>query len=65
MLDRIGFTDHAIKRFAYRAGLASTARAGVEPIPPDLLSQEGSITLAPPHWARSQNTAELYLQLGD
>ncbi|HEY5196520.1 MAG TPA: hypothetical protein VIJ51_05785 [Solirubrobacteraceae bacterium] len=61
----IGFTDHAIERFAQRAGLETTSRARVEPVIRDLLLQEGVVTTGQPRWARSQNTAELYLQLGE
>jgi hypothetical protein len=61
----IGFSDDAIERFAERAGLDTTSRARIEPAIRDLLPQEGVVTTQQPRWARSQNTAELYLQLGD
>jgi hypothetical protein len=61
----IGFSDHAIERFAQRAGLDTASRARVEPVIRDLLLQEGVVTTRQPRWARSQNTTELYLQLGD
>jgi len=65
VLAGVGFTDHAIDRFAERAGLGTAARPRVEPVIQDLLLQEGFITTEQPRWARSQNTAECYLQLGD
>lgn len=65
LLNRVGFTDHAIERFATRAGLATGSRHIVEPIIRDLLLQEGLVVAKRPHWARSHNTADLYLQLGE
>jgi hypothetical protein len=65
LLGQIGFTDHALNRFAGRAGLATSNRAVVEPIVRDLLLQEGLVVAARPHWAHSRNTADLYLQLGE
>ena len=61
----IGFSDHAIERFAERAGLASSWRSSVEPIIRDLLRQEGMLADRAPKWARSENTADWYAQLGD
>jgi hypothetical protein len=65
LLEQIGFTDHALTRFAGRAGMATSSRALVEPIVRDLLLQEGLVVGARPHWAHSRNTADLYLQLGE
>lgn len=65
VLSRVGFTDHAIERFSARAGLATTSRRVVEPLIRDLLLQEGLVVAERPHWARSRNTADLYLQLGE
>jgi hypothetical protein len=64
-LAAVGFSDHAIERFAQRAGLDTASRARVEPVIRDLLLQEDVVTTRQPRWARSQNTAELYLQLGE
>lgn len=55
LLAAIGFSDHAIERFAQRAGVTPTRRAIVEPLIRDLLLQEGTITASAP----------LYLQFGD
>jgi len=60
----VGFTDHAIQRFAQRAGLPVTHRTVVEPIIRDLLTQEGLIAHHPPRWARSQHPGDLHLQIG-
>lgn len=65
LLARVGFTDHAIERFAIRAGLTTSSRHIVEPIIRDLLLQEGLVVTERPRWARSRNTADLYLQLGE
>lgn len=65
LLERVGFTDHAITRFAQRAELASSSRAVIEPIVRDLLLDEGRVVSAPPPWARSRNSADLLLQLGN
>ncbi len=64
MTGSVGFTDHAIQRFAQRAGLTTTHRAVVEPIIRDLLAQEGLIAHRPPHWARSKHPGDLHLQIG-
>ncbi|ADB52885.1 hypothetical protein [Conexibacter woesei] len=65
VLGRVGFTDHAIERFAERAGLDTAQRRAVEPIARDLLMQEGRVVGTPPAWYRSSNTADGYLQTGD
>jgi hypothetical protein len=62
---QLGFTDHALERFAQRAGLNARSRAAVEPVIRDLLNQEGRFVAEPPHWARSQNRADGYVQVGD
>ena len=62
---RIGFTDHALERFASRAGLPTSRRSVIEPIIRDLLLSEGWVVSERPRWARSRNAADLYLQLGD
>lgn len=61
----LGFTDHALERFAERAGLDARSRLTVEPIIRDLLNQEGRFVDERPHWARSQNRADRYVQVGD
>lgn len=58
-LSQVGFTDHAIQRFAQRAGLTTTHRAVVEPIIRDLLAQEGLIAHRPPLWARSKHPGDV------
>lgn len=65
LLGTVGFTDHAIERFAERAGLDAAGRAGVEPIARDLLMQEGRAVASPPAWYRSSNAADGYLQAGE
>lgn len=65
LLGTVGFTDHAIERFAERAGLDVAGRAGVEPIARDLLMQEGRAVATPPSWYRSSNGADGYLQAGE
>lgn len=65
LLDRLGFTNHAIERFATRAGLGSTKRQVVEPIVRGLLLCEGRVVADRPRWARSRNKADIYVQLGE
>jgi hypothetical protein len=65
LLAQVGFTNHAVERFAQRAGLDTTRRAEVEPIMRDLLLQEGRVVRERPKWARSRNEADLYLQAGE
>lgn len=65
LLGRVGFTDHAIERFAERAGLATAERRRVEPIVRDLLAREGRVVRRPPRWHRSSNAADGYLQAGE
>jgi hypothetical protein len=64
-LRRVGFSHHAIERFAERAGLSVRTRAAVEPIIRDLLRQEGLLSTQPPRWARTSDPGELYLQIGE
>jgi hypothetical protein len=64
-LEQVGFTDHALERFAARAGLATDSRAVLEPLIRRLLLREGAVVFERPHWARSRNTADVYLQLGE
>jgi len=64
VLSRVGFTDHAIERFAQRAGLAVSHRAVVEPIIRDLLAQEGLVAHRLPRWAHSRRRGDLHLQIG-
>lgn len=64
LLAVVGFTDHAIERFAERAGLDVADRRRVEPIARDLLLQEGSSSYEPPRWYRSSNAADGYLEAG-
>ncbi len=65
VLPRVGFTDHSIARFIERAGLEPTGRDRVEQIIRDLLRREGKVTHERPRWARSHNTAVMYLQAGE
>ncbi len=63
---RLGFTNHALERFAQRAGLPGRqTRMSLEPVLRDLLNQEGRVVAERPHWARSRNTADGYVQVGD
>ena len=62
---RLGFTDHALERFGQRAGLGARDRATLEPVLRDLLTQEGRVVAARPRWARSQNPADAYIQVGE
>ena len=62
---RLGFTDHALERFGQRAGLDARDRATLEPVLRDLLTQEGRLVAARPRWARSQNPADAYVQVGE
>jgi hypothetical protein len=64
LLARIGFTDHAIDRFAGRAGLATSQRAVIEPLLRELVICEGRVVFERPGWARSRNHADLYVQVG-
>jgi hypothetical protein len=64
LLARISFTDHAIERFAERAGLQTTNRRIIEPIARAVLHLEGVVVHSRPDWARSQNSADVYLQAG-
>jgi hypothetical protein len=65
LLRSIGFTNHAIERFAERVGLEGSERQQVEPIVRDLLIQEGRMVARPPKWSRSKNEADAYLQAGE
>lgn len=65
LLGRVGFTDHAIERFAERAGLDTAERRRIEPIVRDLLMREGRVVRRPPRWYRSSNAADGYLQAGE
>ena len=64
LLDHVGFSDHALERFAERAGLPYESRAVLEPVVRDLLLQEGLRVGRPPRWARLREPAPLYLQAG-
>jgi hypothetical protein len=61
----IGFTDHALERFAERAKIGASSWREVETILRDLLNQEGRVVQEPPHWARSRNKADAYIQVGE
>lgn len=63
LLERCGFTNHAIERFAARAGLRTTNRQIIEPLIRELLLREGTVVSERPRWARSRNRADLYLHL--
>lgn len=64
VLAHFGFTDHALARFAQRAGIHGDPRRDIEPILRDLLLIEGTWTAQPPHWALSRKPADTYLQIG-
>jgi hypothetical protein len=63
LLARIGFTDHAIERFAQRAAVGTRSRHVIEPIIRDLLLVEGRVVPERPTWARSRRQADMLLQL--
>jgi hypothetical protein len=65
LLAQLGITDHAVQRFAQRAGLPTARRGAIEPLMRDLLAQEGRIVERQPRWARSRNEADVYLQVGE
>jgi hypothetical protein len=65
LLGSIVFSNHAIERFAERAGFDSGERRQIEPIARDLLLVEGRVVHKRPSWGRSSNTADLYLQTGE
>jgi hypothetical protein len=65
LLGCLGFTDHAVERFAQRAGLPAAGRGRLEPLMRELLAREGRIVPERPRWARSRNEADLYLQVGE
>ncbi|HEY4280846.1 MAG TPA: hypothetical protein VGM91_21695 [Conexibacter sp.] len=65
LLGHVGFTDHALERFAERAGIDGTERRAIEPVARDLLIQEGRQSRQPPSWYRSSNAADGYLQAGE
>jgi hypothetical protein len=64
LLARLAFTDHAIERFAQRAGLGTSNRQIIEPIARAVLHLEGLVVHERPDWARSRNRADMYLQAG-
>ena len=65
LLAQLGITDHAVLRFAQRAGLPAARRGAIEPLMRDLLAREGRIVTTQPRWARSRNEADYYLQVGE
>lgn len=65
MLSRIGLTDHAVVRFATRAGLTTDDRAVVTPLVRQLLTVEGRIVRTRPRWSGLRDDADLYLQVGE
>lgn len=65
LLAQLGITDHAVLRFAQRAGLPTARRGAIEPLMRDLLVQEGRIVTTQPRWARSRNEADFYVQVGE
>jgi hypothetical protein len=65
LLDSIRFTDHCLEQFAKRAGLPTTKRPELESVIEDLLECEGLRVSRRPKWARSLNSAPLYLQAGE
>jgi hypothetical protein len=66
LLSQLVFTEHAVERFRERAALSPRYAADeVEGIMRDLLWQEGRVVSERPHWARSRNEADMYLQAGE
>lgn len=65
LLDAIGFTDHALVRFAERAGLTSSNRTVIEPIIRGLLLSRGQVVSRRPAWGRSDRCADIFLVLED
>lgn len=65
VLARVGFSRHALERFAARAGIPLTGYDTIEMLVRDLLAREGKVTTQRPVWSRSSNTADLYLQAGE
>lgn len=63
LLALVQFSDHALERFAERAGLPRGDRASLEAIARDLLLQEGLRVPRPPRWAHVR-AAPFYLQAG-
>jgi len=64
LLAVVGFSDHAIQRFAERTGIRERGRHAVEPLARDLLRQEGLRVPRRPNWAGSRQ-APFYLQVGE
>jgi len=60
-----GFTSHALERFSQRAGIGASSWQEIEVILRDLLYQEGRVVQERPRWARSRNTADVYIQVGE
>jgi hypothetical protein len=65
LLDALTFSDHAIARFAERAGVPSAGRDQLEALARALLWHEGRLMPYRPPWANSHSRADLYLQVGD
>lgn len=65
VIGRLGYTDHALIRFGERAGLDARDRATLERLLRELVSAEGRVVGRRPRWARSRNTADAYVQVGD
>ena len=69
LLARVRISDHALQRFAERAGLKLNSRAELTRIVEDLLLQEGLCVPSPPPWAHLRRPSPweptpLYLQAG-
>jgi hypothetical protein len=64
LLAAIGISDHALERFAQRAGQPHGSRRQLEAVVRDLLLQEGLRVPGPPGWAHVRR-APFYLQAGD
>jgi len=65
LLRHVSFSKHALEQFANRAGLPAAGYGDVDVVIRDLLRREGEVRTEPPAWARSRNTADLYLQAGE
>jgi hypothetical protein len=64
LLATVGFTDHALLRFAERSGLKFSGRQLLDPIVRDLLSNEGLRVPEPPEGVRLSKEADFYMQAG-
>ncbi|MGE4426524.1 MAG: hypothetical protein AB7G37_08750 [Solirubrobacteraceae bacterium] len=61
----LGFTDHALERFAERGGLPGRDRATLRRDLAELVAIDGRFVRRRPGWAPSRNTADAYVQVGN